>query len=56
MYAKQYLWLYLKCYSSLLAGAQEIRSILVATVTAVQFSREIFSCKLDYAIKVKDEA
>lgn len=40
---------------SLLEGALEIRSIFPATVTAIQFSKEIFSCKLDCVIEVKDE-
>lgn len=40
---------------SLLEGALEIRSIFAATVTAIQFSKEIFSCKLDCVIEVKDE-
>lgn len=41
---------------SLLEGALEIRNIFVATVTAIQFSKEIFSCKLDCVTEVKDEA
>lgn len=41
---------------SLLEGALEIRNVFVAIVTAIQFSKEVFSCKLDCSIEVKDEA
>lgn len=41
---------------SLLEGALEIQNIFAATVTATQFSKEIFSCKFDCVIEVKDEA
>lgn len=40
----------------LLEGALEIRNIFVATVTATQFSKETFSCKLGCVTDVKDEA
>lgn len=40
---------------SLLEGALEIWSIFAATVTAIQFSKEIFHCKLVCVIEVKDE-
>lgn len=42
-------------YSSL-EGALEIRNIFVATVTAIQFSKEILSWKPDCVTEVKDEA
>lgn len=41
---------------SLLVGALEIRNIFVATVTAIHFSKERFSCKFDCVTEVKDEA